>query len=342
VAATFEQIITDLRNKIYHPVYFLCGEEPYFIDEISGFIEENVLDESEKEFNLTVLYGRETSIATVITYARQYPMMGNYHVVIVKEAQEIERNEGQKGEKVEDLALYIEKPLKSTILVVNYKYRELDKRKKFAKEIEKAGVLFQSDRLYDSKIPGWIDAFVVRSGYKIKPEATILLAEFLGNDLGKVVNETKKLFLNLPAGSTVTGELIESHIGISKDYNVFELQKALGDRNVFRANRIVNHFALNEKENHILKVIPMLYGFFIKVMVYHQLEDKSQNSAAAAMGVRPYFVKDYQAAARNYSMARLTGVITWLREYDMKAKGVDNVSATSGELLRELVFRILH
>ncbi len=330
----FEQILGDLKNKIYYPVYFLAGEEAYYIDEISDFIEDNVLTDTEKEFNQTIIYGRETDVLSIISFAKRYPMMANYQVVIVKEAQDIQ--------KIEELISYLENPLDSTLLVINYKYKKVDKRKSFFKQIDKKGVLFESKKLYDNQIAGWINNYVREKGYDITPKASAMLTEFLGTDLSKVVNEISKLILNVPEKATINDELVERNIGISKDFNIFELQNAIGTRNVLKTNQIANYFAANPKENPLVKTVTILFGYFSKLLIYHQLKDKSRNSVASALSVNPFFVKDYQTAARNYSFQKLTRIISYLREYDLKSKGVDNISTTDGELLKELLFKILH
>lgn len=331
---TFEQIIGDIKRKIYHPVYLLHGEEPYFIDAITRLIEDSVLTDPEKEFNQTVVYGRETDPGAIIDMARRFPMMANYQVVIVREAQDIE--------KIENLQPYIEKPQPSTILVIACKYKKIDQRKSFAKSIDKAGVLFESARIYENKVPAWINEQISIQGYSIRPEACQLLAEYLGNDLGRISNELEKLLINLPAGSVIDAAIIERNIGISKDYNIFELQNALGARDIAKANRIISHFAGNTKQNPMIVILTVLFGFFMKVMIYHQLKDKSKNNAAAALSVNPYFIKDYVLAAQNYSFRQLRAVIGLLREYDLRLKGVNNGSTEESELLRELVYRILH
>ena len=334
MAFTSENILSDLKNRIYYPVYLLYGEEPYFIDQVSDRIEAEVLTEMEKEFNQTIVYGKDMKAAEIVSMARRYPMMANYQVLIVKEAQDLD--------DIEDFAAYAEHPVKTTILVLCYKYGKIDKRKKLAKVVEKNGVLFESPRVYDSKIPDWIQGYVGRLGYTITEKAPFMLLEFLGNDLSKIVNEIGKLSINLPPGSRITEEYIERNIGISKDFNVFELQKALGARDAYKANQIILYFAANPRENPLVKVIPILFTFFSKVLLYHVLEDKSRNSAAAALSVNPFFLGDYQQAAKNYPPAKVSGVISLLREYDLRSKGVDNGSATDGELMKELVYRIIH
>ena len=331
---SFENILQDLKNKIFYPIYFLYGEEPFFIDEISNYIEQNVLNDLEKEFNQTVIYGKDADIPTIISYAKRFPMMANYQVIIVKEAQDID--------KIEELEAYVENPLASTLLVICYKYEKADRRKSFFKLVEKTGILFESPRLYDNKIPDWIANYVSTLNYSITPKACVLLTEFLGNDLSKVVNEISKLIINIPKGQAITEEYVEKNIGISKDFNVFELQKALGRKDILRSNQIITYFAANLRENPLVKVIPMLYSFFSKLLVLHHLEDKSKNNVASVLGVNPFFVSDYQQAAANYRPSKLVYIISVLREYDLKAKGVDSTSTPDGELMKELVFKILH
>jgi DNA polymerase-3 subunit delta len=331
---SFEQILGDLKKQIYYPVYFLYGEEPFFIDEISGFIEQHVLNEQEKEFNQTILYGKDVNVPTVISYARRFPMMANYQVLIVKEAQEIDR--------IEELQSYVDNPLKSTLLVLCYKYGKTDKRKGFYKSLEKNGILFESPRLYENKIPDWIHAWLRDKSCTISQKAAILLTEFLGNDLSKVVNELNKLLINTPPGGEITEEYIEKNIGISKDFNVFELQKALTKKDVLKANQIIRYFGANPKENPLVKVIPLLSAHFSRILTYHYLQDKSKNSVAAALSVNPFFVTDYQLAAKSFPPGKVIRIISLLREYDLKAKGVDNLSATDGELMKELIYKMLH
>jgi len=331
---TFDQIIDKLKNKIYYPVYFLSGEEAYYIDEISDYIEKNVLTETEKEFNQTIIYGRDTSVPAIISAAKRYPMMANYQVVIIKEAQDVQ--------KIEELDHYVENPLQSTLLVINYKYKKIDKRKTFSKLVEKKGVLFESKKLYDNQVPEWINNFAGQRGYHITPKATAMLSEYLGTDLSKIVNEISKLILNIPAKAEINESLVEQNIGISKDFNIFELQNAIGTRNIVKANQIANYFAASPKENPLVKTILMLFSYFTKLLIYHQLTDKSRNNVASALSVSPLFVRDYEIAGRNYNQKKLAAIISLLHEYDLKSKGVNNVSTEEGELLRELLFKILH
>ncbi len=331
---TFDQILSDLKKKIYYPVYLLFGEEPYYIDEITAYIENHVLTDTEKEFNQSIIYGRDTDVPSIIDYAKRYPMMSNFQVVIVREAQDVE--------KIELLQPYIENPLKSTLLVLACKYMKVDRRKSFAKAIDKNGVLYESSRIYENKIPDWITNRLSGMGYTITTKATILLAEYLGNDLNKIKNELGKLIINLEKGAGITEDTVEKNIGISKDFNIFELHNALGKKNVYKANMIVNHFAANPKQYPLAVTLTMLYGFFLKLMIYHQLPDKSSNSVASALSIHPYFIKDYSVAANNYTSRKIHRVISYLRDYDLRLKGVNNYSTTEGELLKELVYKIIH
>ena len=332
---TFEEIFKQLNEKIYRPIYFLMGEEPYFIDRITEHIAANVLTEEEKTFNQMILYGKDTDIPTVINTARRFPMMASRQVVIVREAQNLDR--------IEDLIHYVENPLESTLLVINYKYKKLDKRKKLFKALEKNSILFESKRLYDDKIPPWINSYLRSRGKKIEPKAAVILTEYLGNDLGKIANELDKLIIVLKAEQdTITSADIERNIGISKDYNNFELNNALAQRNVLKANRIVQYFGANQKNHPIILTITSVYQFFSKVLKYHFLADKSSRNVASALGIQPFFVREYETAARNYTTAKTVRVISLLREYDLKSKGFGNVSAVPGELLKELIYKIIH
>jgi DNA polymerase-3 subunit delta len=331
----FDKILTDLKQKKYEPIYFLMGEETYYIDVITDYIAANVLTESEKVFNQITLYGKDVDAIAIIDAARRFPMMASHQVVIVKEAQNI-RN-------IEELVHYTEKPLKSTILVINYKYKTLDKRKKLYTSVDKHGVVLNSDKLYEDKIPGWITKFLAQKGLSITPEAAALLTEYLGNDLGKIVNELEKLRLSLNDKSIkITPDIIEKNIGLSKEYNNFELNKALVARDVLKANRIAAYFEKNPKDNPFIVTVSSLFGFFNKVFMFHFLPDKSRSAVASALKINPYFVAEYELAAKRFSPAKLVEIISALRESDVKSKGVGNSSASDGDLLKELIFKIIH
>lgn len=331
---TFEQIMADLKNKIYKPIYFLMGTEAYYIDQITDYISNNVLAKAEKAFNQTVVYGRDVDVSDIDSLARRYPMMASHQVIIVKEAQAVKN--------LDKLMYYAEKPLNSTILVINFKYKNLAKNKKLYKAINKTGIIFESKKLYDNQVPAWINKYLNNKLFTIEPMASALLNEYLGSDLSKITNELDKLIISLPPNSKITTKDIEENIGISKDYNNFELQNALARKDVLKANRIVKHFGQNQKENPIILTINSLYQYFRKILIYHFLKDKSNRNVAASLGVNPYFVKDYQTAARRYNPKKVVQVISFLREYDLKSKGVDNASLKPEDLLKELIFKILH
>jgi DNA polymerase-3 subunit delta len=332
---SYDEIISDLKKRIYKPVYFLAGEEPYYIDLITEFIEKNVLDESEKPFNQLILYGDDTSVASIIEISRRFPMMSSHQVVIIREAQTLK--------KIEDLVVYVEKPLPSTILVINYKYKILDKRTRLYKVLNSQAVYFESSRLRDYQVPAWIDRYMMAKGIKSEPSVSAMLTEYLGTDLHKIANELEKLIITLPAEKPlITTALIEKNIGISKDYNNFELQKAVGERNILKANMIVHHFANNPKDNPITLTIASLFSYFSKLLTYHYLRDKSKNNVASALKINSFFVKDYEAAASVYNVAKTVRVISLLRSYDMKSKGFGDLSSEPGDLLKELIFKILH
>lgn len=335
MAATYEEIISDLRKRIFKPVYFLAGEEPYYIDLITDYIEEKILPEAEKSFNQVVMYGEDTSVPAIIDAARRFPMMSSHQVIIVKEAQSLR--------KIEDLLHYLEKPLPSTILVINYKYKELDKRTKFFKALEKQAIYFESKRLRDYEVPAWIERYLMTKGIKTDPSASAMLTEYLGNDLHKIVNELTKLIITLPQGKPViTTGLIEKNIGISKDYNNFELMKSVGEKNILKSNMIVHYFAENEKDNPITLSIASLLTHFTRLLKYHYLPDKSKNNVAASLRINPYFVREYEVSASKYNVSKTVQVISLLRTYDMKSKGYGDLSSEPGDLLKELVFKILH
>ena len=351
MAYTFEEIISNLQKKIYHPIYFLMGEEAYFIDKISDYIADNVLTEAEKGFNQTILYGKDLEPSTIIGHARRFPMMANYQVIIVREAQNIKdlvakekKSEKEKTEKEKKIPLevYLENPLKSTILVICYKYKSIDKRTNIAKQLEKTSVLFDSKKIYDNQLPAWISSYLKIQQYTIAPQASAMLSEYLGTDLSKVANELDKLIISLPIGTQITPDHIEKNIGISKEYNIFELQNALGERNLLKANRIINYFGANPSNTPMPVVLQSLFSYFSKLLNYHFLEDKSQNNAASVLGVNPFFVKNYVVAAKNYNIKKVVEIVAILREYDMKSKGWGNVSATQADLQREMIYRILH
>lgn len=319
------------------------GEEPFYIDVIADYIADHVLDETQKEFNQTVVYGSDLDVLSLVSAAKSFPMMGDYQVVIVKEAQNIKNLVPKKQEDADPFLAYIEKPQKSTLLVICYKYKKLDKRKALAKAIAKSGVLFESEKLKDYKVPEWISSYVKKKGYSIDARNAGLLAEYLGNDLGKIVNETGKVFISLPKGAEITSEIIERNIGISKDYNIFELQSSFGQKDILKTTRIVNYFAQNQKEHPLPLLMASLYGYFSKLIKYHFLKASvSSDQIPVALGVNPFFIKEYEIAARNYPERKVRQIISWLREMDVKSKGVDNLSTDHADLLKEFFYKAMH
>ena len=329
------KIVSDIKNGNVKPLYFLMGEEPYYIDKISEYIEKNILNEEEKGFNQMVLYGRDVTTEDIIDNAKRFPMMSERQVVIVKEAQDLSRT-------IENLTSYAKNPQPSTVLVVNYKYKKIDKRKPLYKAIQKTGLVYESKKLYENQVADWIRRVLSGKKYKIDAKAAVMLIEFLGNDLSKISNELEKLMLILPVGSTINPGDIEQNIGISKDYNNFELRKAIGERNILKVNRIINYFGQNQRSNPIVLTISLLNSFFTQMLIYHSLKDKSKNNVARVLKISPYFASDYAVAAKNYPMRKVSKVIALLREGDVKSKGVGANSLSKGDLLKELMFKIIH
>ncbi|MCA5005104.1 DNA polymerase III subunit delta [Sphingobacterium bovistauri] len=335
-----QEILSAIKQRKYKPLYLLHGEESYYIDVISDAIENSVLNDAQKGFDQTILYGKDVDFSTIISAAKRYPMMSDHQVIIIKEAQGL-KWKGEEG--VEMLAKYVDNLTPTTILVFAYKYGKFDKRTKLFKAIEKAGIVFESEKLYDNKVAPWIVDEIQQQGRKIHPQAAALMAEYLGTDLSKVANEVQKLILNVPKEREISVQDIEQNIGISKDFNVFELNNALGKRDALKAIQIVDYFAANPKSNPVVLVMGTLYGYFSKVLKYHYLADKSSQSAARELGVSPFFVKDYEYAARNFNKSKLFHVMTILKDYDLKFKGLDAGPNTSdGDLLREMIFKILN
>ena len=334
-----QQIIREIRAGKFEPIYVLHGDEPFFIEDITQTLKEHVVDEASKDFNETILYGRDVELSEVLAAARRFPMMAERQLVMVKEAQDLKC--WRRKDELAQLEAYAENPVGSTVLVLAYMNKKIDGRIKAVKTLSKNGVLFLSEKVRDYKLAQWIQGYSRDEGLDIEPKAVQMLADYLGNDLRKVCNELTKLKLVMK-GAKVTSEDIEKHIGISKEYNIFELQKALGTKNIEKATRIVNHFEANPKNNPIAMVAPILLSYFNRVFVFHGLKDKSQSSAAKAMSCSPYAVKEYASAARLYPPAKIARIFGYLREADRKSKGQGNATTTDGMLLREAVFKILH
>lgn len=310
------------------------GEEPYYIDKLSDFIEQNVLSEEEKGFNQTVLYGRDVTIDDIVSTAKRYPMMAERQVVIVKEAQELSRT-------IDKIESYLENPMESTVLVFCYKYKTLDKRKKATKLLAQKGIVYESKKLYENQVGDWIKRVLAGKKYSIEPKAAAMLVEFLGTDLSKINNELEKLQIILPAGSTINPQHIEENIGFSKDFNNFELLKALGSRNQAKAFHIAHYFSENPKANPLVVTTGIVFGFFVKVLKYHGLKDKNPKNVAVALGISTYFLNDYDVALKNYPMKKVSQIITSLREIDVKSKGV-GANLSQADLLKEMLYTIFN
>ena len=330
-----KNIVEDIKKGIIKPIYFLSGEEPYFIDQISDYIEHNLLDEADKGFNQVVLYGRDVTIEDIVGNAKRYPMMAERQVVIVKEAQDLSRN-------IEKLAAYVKNPQPTTVLVVAFKYKKLDKRKGLAKALKEHGVHYESKKLYENQVGDWLRRVLIDEGYHIQPKAAQILVDYLGNDLGKVINELNKLMLILPKGSEITPQAIEENIGISKDFNIFELRKAISEKDIVKAQRIAQYFTQNPKDNPLVLTVGQLFSLFSSILKYHGLPQKDKNTVARALGVSPFFVGEYITAGRNYPMKKVSACISLIREVDVKSKGVGASAFASNDLLKELLVKIMN
>ena len=333
---TYEDIAKDIKNGKFAPVYLLMGEEDYYIDRISDYIVEKALDENEKEFNLTIMYGLDTDMASVVNNAKRYPMMSEHQVVVVKEAQNLRL--------WEELSFYMQKPLTSTILVFCYKHGTLDRRKKIVAEIEKNGVVFESKKLKENLLPGFITAYMKRRKMEIDDTAAQLMAEFVGNDLNRLAGELDKLIITMPKDrNRITPVEIERNIGISKDYNNFELKNALITKDTLKANKIVKYFSDNPKSNPLQPTLALLFNYFSNLMVAYYAPERTENGVAAYLGLKsPWLAKEYIAGMKAYTGVKVMNIITQIRLCDARSKGIGNVSLSPGGLLRELVYFILH
>ena len=329
------KIVNEIKAGNIKPIYFLMGEESYYIDKLSDYIEDKVLSEEEKGFNQTVLYGRDVTIEDIVSTAKRYPMMAERQVVIVKEAQDLSRT-------IDKIESYAENPMPSTVLVICYKYKTLDKRKKVTKLLAKNGIVYESKKLYENQVGDWIKRVLAGKKYSIEPKANSMLVEFLGTDLSKINNELEKLQIILPKGSTITPKHIEENIGFSKDFNVFELRKAIGDKNQLKAYTIADNFAQNPKDNPIVMTTSLVFSFFVQLLKYHGLKDKNPNNVAKVLGVNPFFLKDYDIALKNFPMRKVSQIVGSLRDIDVKSKGVGANALPQSDLLKEMLFKIFN
>lgn len=334
---SFDEICRDILAKKFSPIYILMGDEPFFMDKITELLMENVLEESEKDFNQIIMYGADTDAVSIINASRRFPMMSKYQLIVVREAQLIR--------DIEILSSYAKNPLMSTILVINYKYKNLDRRKTLAAVVEKTGVLFEAKKIPDYKIPGFITSLLEQRSISIDNKAAQMLSDFLGNDLSRLSKELDKLTLMLPekASKRVTPELVEQNIGISKEYNNFELIKAIASRDILKANRIIRYFEKNPKSNPIQMTLPVLFNYFSNLLICYYSKDRSEAGLMATLGLRGSFqVKDYLLGMRNFSAMKIFNLISDIRTADARSKGVENTSITDSEILKELLYKILH
>ena len=335
-----EDILKRLKENEYAPIYFLLGSEVFYIDEITEYIEENALQESQKGFNQIIIYGKDVDVQDIINNAKRFPMMSERQVVIVKEAQEIQNLNLQEGQEI--LMNYVQNPLPSTILVFAYKNKSIDKRKTFFKTLEKHAVVVDSKKLYDSQIPDWVSQYVSEKGHEVELNATQILVDYIGNDLERLSNEIKKILINYSEKTIITPGIVQKYVGISKDYNAFELQRAIAVKDIIKANQIVNYFGSNTRTNPIIPVIALVFNFFSKLLIIHQSTDKNRNKLAQLTGVNPYFINEYIHASHNYPLGKVIQNIHYIREADLRSKGVGVGSIKEGEILKELVYKLLH
>jgi DNA polymerase-3 subunit delta len=334
------EILNNLKENKINPIYFLQGEESFYIDLVSDYIEDNILSEAEKGFNLTVMYGRDSKMHEVLTNAKRFPMMSERQVVIVKEAHLLGDFKTKEGRAL--LEAYVEHPLDSTLLVFCYKYGKLDGKTSLAKSLKKNSVVLTSEKVREYQVPDWIQKYIGSKGFRITELATRLIADHIGNNLERLSNEIDKLLINLTPETIINDEIVEKNIGISKEYNVFELQNAILMRDKLKANKIVKYFGANPKDHHPIPIIALLYTLFSKLLLVHQSKDKSPQTLAKVLKVNPYFVKDYLTGARNYPFYTVMQNIEHVYQADLEIKGVDSPSLTGENILRQLVFKLIH
>lgn len=338
-----EAVLKALRKQEFAPVYFLQGDEPYYIDKIADYIEENALNESERGFNQIVMYGKDADVSTILNNAKRYPMMSERQVVIVREAQDISDLGNKQGQQ--QMEAYLKNPMPSTILVFCYKYKNIDGRKALGKLLDKHAILVESKKMYDNQLPDWIARYVKDKGHQIEDKAVQMLADYIGNNLERLTNEIEKVLINYRQGDEegkITPAIIQKYIGISKEYNVFELQKALAVKDVLKANRILKYFEANQKANPIIPIIALLFTFYTKLLLVHQASDKSERGLAAVLKINPFFAREYKVASVNYPLPKVIRNIHHLRVADQYAKGIDNQVGADSQILKELVFKLMH
>jgi DNA polymerase III subunit delta len=339
--ANVKKILADLKAKKYSPVYFLQGEETYFIDVISNYIEANVLSDAEKGFNQVVVYGKDANMATILTHARRFPMMAERQVVIVKEAQDIQDLNKETGAKL--LLDYLTHVVPSTVLVFCHKNKSIDKRRELGKKIDQYAVTINTKKLYDNVLPEFVSDYAREKKLSIDDKAVHALCEYVGNDLHRLTNEVDKLMIALSKpGESITLEQVMNQVGVSKEYNIFELQKAIINLDTLLANKIVNYFESNTKKNPIIPVVAYLFSFFSKLLAGSQAHDKSDKGLVSVLKISPYAVRDYSLALRHFPVHKIIQNISCIKEADLKLKGVNSGNETDGQIFRELVYKLMH
>ena len=332
---SFNEIMRDIKARKFNSVYFLAGEESYFIDSIADLLELKVLSETEKSFNLSIFYGKDSDAVQVLNTCRRFPMAADYQLVLVKEAQELK--------SIDKFLSYLQKPVPTTILVFAYKGGKPDGRTEFGKTIKKNTRYFESKTLYENQVPDWVKTYILDKGFMIDSPTAALIAEYLGQDLSKIANELDKLILGLVPGRMINAALVESNIGISREFNVFELNNAIGTHDSLKTNRIIQNLSANPKDNPLVLILGSLVSYFTKLLVYHSVKSQGNAAVAAAIGVNPFFLKQYETAAGYYTPQRIMKIIGKLRIADLASKGVDcSPETTDADLLKELMFHILH
>jgi DNA polymerase-3 subunit delta len=337
---TPEQVLRSLEQQQYAPVYFLYGEETYYTDQITSYIADKVLSDSEKAFNLTVVYGKDQDMAQILNYARRYPIASERQVVIVKEAQELLGLHSEAGQRL--FFNYLQTPNPATLLVFCYKHKNLDTRTSLSKRLAQDAVLVYAKKLYDNQIPAWISDYAGQKNLKITEKACFMLQEMIGNDLNRLAKELEKIQLNLPKGGLIEDSTIQAYVGISKQFNVFELQRALATRNIYKANQIVFYLAANSKNNSAISVVALLFTFFTKLLLIHQTKDKSKQALSKLLEVNPYFIQEYMTAAQHYTLSQVIVNIEHLHQADLQLKGVNYPVIPEDQILKELVFKLVH
>lgn len=340
MAQSAESVLKKLKNEEYAPVYFLYGTEPYYTDLLTDYIIEHALTDSQKGFNQIILYGRDISMADLITNAKRFPMMSERQVVVVKEAQEI--RDWNRTESENLLSGYLANPLPSTILVLAYKNKSPDKRKSLFKNFDKYAIAVESNKLYDNQLPEWVEKYILEKGHTIDLKATYMLVENIGNDLERLSNEIDKILINYQEKVEINSGIVQKYVGISKDYNSFELQRAIGVRDIVKANRIVNYFSANIRNNPVIPTIALLFAFFSKLLIIHSTGDRNPKNLASLTGVHPFFIKEYIHSAQNYPLSKVIDNIHYIREADLRSKGVGATNMGEGEILKELIYKLLH